>query len=228
MMTLQTDNEQFAEMTDEEHSQYIRRLTPEARKKLSMRINVRVNEERQVWFCGNRACDGKPHEGYNYKHARGSQKPNDFGSQYPPKGTDWYTWLLGAGRGSGKTKTGAEYSRYISHYIPYIALIGPTGPTTRSVMIDGPSGLIKACERAGQYEPGMYEPSKARFTFQNGCVASIFSAEEPARIRGGNFGFFWADEPAHWEDPQAAWDQALFANRVMPRPHALATTTPLP
>lgn len=126
------------------------------------------------------------------------------------------------------TRTGSEYSRYISTHIPFIALIGPTGPTLRSVMIEGPSGLIRTCEAAGVYEKGMYSPAKQRFTFQNGCVASLFTAEEPDRIRGGNFGFFWADEPAHWDDPQAAWDQALFANRVGKRPHALATTTPLP
>ena len=132
------------------------------------------------------------------------------------------------GHNSGKTRCGSEYTRYISRKIPFLALIGPTGPAVRSVMIEGPSGLIKACEAAGEYTPGMYEPSKARFTFQNGAVASLFSAEEPARVRGGNFGFFWADEPAHWDDPQEVWDQALFANRVGVRPHALATTTPLP
>jgi phage terminase large subunit-like protein len=227
-MSLQTASESYDEMTDEELAKYIRSLSPESRKRISTRVRTRMSEERQVWFCGDRQCDGKPHGAYNYKHARGSKREDSRGSQYPPVGTDWYTWMLGAGRGSGKTKTGSEYSRYISKHIPYIALIGPTGPTTRAIMIDGPSGLIKACERAGEYEPGMYEPSKSRFTFQNGCIASIFSAEEPARIRGGNFGFFWADEPAHWDDPQAAWDQALFANRVGRRPHALATTTPLP
>lgn len=132
------------------------------------------------------------------------------------------------GHNSGKTRTGSEYSRYISKKISLLALIGPTGPAVRNVMIEGPSGLIRACEAAGEYTPGAYEPSKSRFTFSNGARAQLFSAEEPARIRGGNFGFFWADEPAHWDNPQEAWDQALFANRVGRRPHALATTTPLP
>ena len=217
-----------SEMTDDELRAYISRLSPKKKAELGRRVDQRLNEERRVWFCGNRQCDGKPHEMYNYPHARGSTRPDSRGSQYPPLGMDWYTWLLGAGRGAGKTRTGSEYTRYISKKIPYLALIGPTGPAVRSVMIEGPSGLIRACEAAGEYTSGMYEPSKARFTFQNGAVASLFSAEEPARIRGGNFGFFWADEPAHWDDPQEAWDQALFANRVGVRPHALATTTPLP
>lgn len=126
------------------------------------------------------------------------------------------------------TRTGSEYTRYISKKIPLLALIGPTGPAVRNVMIEGPSGLIAACEAAGEYVPGMYEPSKQRFTFANGARATLFTAEEPARIRGGNFGFFWGDEPAHWDDPEEAWSQAQFANRVGRRPHALATTTPLP
>jgi phage terminase large subunit-like protein len=205
---------------------YIRKLSPKAKAALNQRVAARLDEERRVWFCGDRECDGKPHGVYNYGHARGSKRPDMRGSQYPPLGSDWYTWLLGAGRGAGKTRTGSEYSRYIVKHIPYIALIGPTGPAVRSVMIEGPSGLVRACEAAG--EKGTFEPSKARFTFANGAIASLFTAEEPDRIRGGNFGFFWADEPAHWDDPQAAWDQALFANRIGVRPHALATTTPLP
>lgn len=212
----------------EELAAYIRRLSPAAKKALSKRVNARLSKERQVWFCGDRACDGKPHGVYNYKHARGSARNDQRGSQYPPLGTDWYTWLLMAGRGSGKTRTGAQYSLYIIKHIPQIALIGPTGPHVRNVMVEGPSGILQACDDAGEYVPGMYESSKARITFSNGARATTFSAEEPARIRGGNFGFFWGDEPAFWDDPKEAWTQAVFANRVGLRPHALGTTTPLP
>lgn len=216
------------EPSDDELAAYLKRMSPKARAELARRVDARLSEERRVWFCGDRECNGQAHGVYNYPHARGSKQPNARGSQYPPRGTDWYTWLLGAGRGAGKTRTGSEYSRYVAKKIPLIALIGPTGPAVRNVMIEGPSGLIRSCEAAGEYTPGAYEPSKGRYTFQNGARAQLFSAEEPDRIRGGNFGFFWADEPAHWDDPQAAWDQALFANRVGVRPHALATTTPLP
>lgn len=217
-----------SKMTDEELRDYISRLAPKKKADLARRVDQRMQEERRVWFCGDRTCDGLPHGVYAYPHARGSKREDQRGSQYPPLGTDWYTWLLGAGRGAGKTRTGSEYTRYISKKIPLLALIGPTGPAVRNVMIEGPSGLIAACEAAGEYVPGMYEPSKQRFTFANGARATLFTAEEPARIRGGNFGFFWGDEPAHWDDPEEAWSQAQFANRVGRRPHALATTTPLP
>lgn len=217
-----------SKMSTDELRAYISRLSPKAKAALAKRVDARLEEERRVWFCGDRECDGTAHAPYNYPHARGSKRDDQRGSQYPPLGTDWYTWLLGAGRGAGKTRTGSEYTRYIAKKIPLLALIGPTGPAVRNVMIEGPSGLIAACEAAGEYTPGMYEPSKQRFTFQNGARATLFTAEEPARIRGGNFGFFWGDEPAHWDDPEEAWSQAQFANRVGRRPHALATTTPLP
>lgn len=127
---------------------------------------------------------------------------------------------------SGKTRTGSEYTRYISKKIPFLGLIGPTGPAVRNVMIEGESGLIAACEAAG--ETFRYEPSKQRFTFQNGARAQLFSAEEPERVRGNQFGFVWGDEPAHWDDPQALWDNMILALRLGRRPHVLATTTPLP
>lgn len=127
---------------------------------------------------------------------------------------------------SGKTRTGSEYTRYIAKKIPYLALIGPTGPAVRSVMIEGESGLIAACERAG--ESYHYEPSKQRFTFEGGARAQLFSAEEPDRIRGHQFGFVWADENAHWADPKAVWDMMILALRLGRRPHVLATTTPIP
>ena len=130
------------------------------------------------------------------------------------------------GHNSGKTRTGSEYTRYVAKKIEWLAIIAPTGPAVRNVCIEGESGLIRACEAAG--ETYNYEPSKQRFTFQNGARAQLFSAEEPDRIRGNQFGFLWGDEPAHWEDPQDVWDMALFALRLGKRPHALATTTPLP
>lgn len=215
---LQEQSQFDPNMPDEELQKYLKRVNPKKQAEIASRFEARVSKDKKVWFCGDRRCDGKPHGKFAFPHARGDQ--------YPPPGMDWLTWLLRGGRGSGKTRTGAEYTRYISKKIPNLALIGPTGPTLRGVMIDGPSGLIKACEDAGEWYH--YEPSKQRFTFASGAYATLFSAEEPQRIRGGNFGFVWGDEPAHWDDPQETWNQALLALRIGRRPHALATTTPLP
>lgn len=215
---LQEESQFDPDMGDGDLQKYLARLDKKSAAEVAARFNARTSTKKRVWFCGDRHCDGKPHGKYDYPHARGDQ--------YPPPGMDWLTWLLRGGRGSGKTRTGSEYTRYISKHIPNLALIGPTGPTLRAVMIEGPSGLIKACEDAGEWYH--YEPSKARFTFASGAYATLFSAEEPQRIRGGNFGFVWGDEPAHWDDPEEAWKQVLLALRIGRRPHALATTTPLP
>jgi phage terminase large subunit-like protein len=217
-----------SELSLEEMEIYLGLLSPKARATVTKRYQARTEKSRRVWFCGNRQCDGRPHGPYDYPHARGSKEDDERGSQYPPTGTDWVTWLNMAGRGSGKTATGSHYTRSVAKHIGNMALVGPTGAGLRNVMIEGPSGLIKACEAAGEYVPGMYEPSKQRFTFANGAVATLFTAEEPERIRGGNFGFFWGDEPAFWQDAQNVWNMLMFALRIGVRPHALATTTPLP
>lgn len=213
------DASQFnPDASPDEIAKYLKRVAPKSADEIVSRVNARLSGDRKVWFCGDRECDGKPHGKFPYPHARGDQ--------YPPPGMDWLTWLLRGGRGSGKTRTGSEYTRYISKKIPYLLLIGPTFQAIRDVMIEGPSGLIHACIEAG--EAYKYEPAKKRFTFASGAVATLMSAEEPQRIRGGNFGFLWGDEPAHWDDPDEAWRQALLTLRIGRRPHALATTTPLP
>jgi phage terminase large subunit-like protein len=212
--------------TDEELARYIRRLDPKTRAQVAAGVNRKMDPSRQVWFCGNRRCDGQPHESFAYPHARGSTRDDQRGSQYPPLGADWLVWLMLAGRGAGKSATGSGYSHYITKKIPTIALIGPTTDHVRRFMIENVSGLIAACERAG--EPGLYEPSKKRFTFANGAVAELFTAEEPDRLRGGNFGFVWADENAHWEDAATAWKLMLLTLRVGVRPHVFASTTPIP
>jgi phage terminase large subunit-like protein len=211
---------------DGELEEYIRKLSPSAKKDLAARLDARMKATKQVWFCGDRRCDGEPHGRFPYKHARGSKREDGRGSQYPPLGIDWLVWLMLAGRGAGKSATGSGYSSTIVKKIPSIALIGPTMPAVRRFMIEGDSGLIKACERRG--EPGNYEPSKQRFTFHNGAVAELFSAEEPDRLRGGNFGFVWADENAHWADAAYVWKQMLLTLRVGLRPHVFASTTPIP
>lgn len=206
---------------------YIDALSPKAKADLAARVDRRMSSERQVWFCGDRQCNGEPHGTYTYKHARGSTRSDQRGSQYPPPGADWLVWLMLAGRGAGKSATGSNYSKYITRHVPSIALIGPTMPAVRRFMIENVSGLIAACERAGEYRPGDYEPSKQRFTFANGATAELFSAEEPDRLRGGNFGFVWADENAHWENAPDVWKQMLLTLRVGVRPHVFASTTPI-
>ena len=191
----------------------------EARAAAMDALQAIKNGERRAWYCNRgRKCDGKPHEGFSYPHARGDQ--------WPPPGQDWFVWFLSSGRGAGKTRTGSEYARKMSERVSRMALIAPTGADVRDTMIEGESGLMFVAALAGMKLK--YEPSKRRITFPSGCIATTFSAEEPARLRGPQFGFAWLDEPAHMPLIEDVWDNLMFGLRLGTRPHVVLTSTPLP
>ncbi len=180
------------------------------------------NQNIQHWYCDRgRRCDGKPHENYPYKHARGDQ--------WPPAGQDWFLWFIMSGRGTGKTRSGGNFARKMSQYTPRIALIGRRGPDVRQTMIEGPSGLIRSCELAGEsYD---WKPALKEFTFQSGAKAFGYSGEEPDSLRGPEHGAFWADEPSHMPLIEEVWYNLLLGLRVPGVPggaKGLATSTPLP
>ena len=68
------------------------------------------------------------------------------------------------------------------------------------------------CALAG--EKILYEPSKRRVTFPNGCIATTFSAEKPRRLRGPQHHFAWLDEPAHMDNIEEVWSNLLFGLRL--------------
>src|SRR3569623_644371 len=62
--------------------------------------------------------------------------------QLPPKG-DWRTWLFLAGRGAGKTRSGAEWIRAkVKAGYERLALIAQTSAAARDVMVEGSSGVL--------------------------------------------------------------------------------------
>jgi phage terminase large subunit-like protein len=185
-------------------------------------LQRRVEKKILAWYCTRgRICDGQPHEGYEYAHARSDQ--------WPPPGFDWFVWLIISGRGAGKTRTGAEWLRKMSKHVGRMAMIGRRGPDVRGTMVEGPSGLIYACERAAvDYT---WEPSKKEFTFGNGAKAFGYSAEEPDSLRGPQHGVAWLDEPAHMPLITEVWDMLLMGLRLDGVPggaKVLCTSTPLP
>ena len=198
----------------------------EKRDQLYDMIQDALGGERRTWYCTidgkpGRGCDGKPHEGYDYPHARDDQ--------WPPLPMNWLVWFLSSGRGSGKTRTGAEYTRWLAARLGKrgrIALVGPTIADVRDTMIEGDSGLEYVCALAG--EKIVYEPSKRRVTFPSGCIATTFSAEKPKRLRGPQHHFAWLDEPAHMENIETVWSNLLFGLRLGTNPHIVCTSTPIP
>lgn len=178
------------------------RIEPEAARLLLQRI-----EERR-----------KEREGFDPKIWH-SQRD----SQLPPAG-DWRVWLILAGRGWGKTRTGAEWVRQTVKHYQYVNLIAPTADDARDIMVEGESGILNICN---DRERPRYVPSKRRLEWQNGATSLIFTADEPERLRGKQHMALWADEIAAWRYPEA-WDQAMFGLRLGDNPRAVATTTPRP
>jgi len=147
-------------------------------------------------------------------------------SQLPPDG-DWLGWLLMAGRGFGKTFSGAGWVNELveNGTAGRIALVAPTAADARDTMVEGQSGLLRM---APSWNRPQYEPSKRRLTWPNGAIATTFSSEEADRLRGPEHDAAWADELAAWNEPQATWDMLMFGLRLGKWPRWLATTTPRP
>ena len=146
-------------------------------------------------------------------------------SQMPPKG-DWRVWLLMGGRGSGKTRAGAEWVHAVATARPEIriALVAETLGDAREVMIDGVSGI---CRIAGRSRPE-FEASRRRLVWPNGSIAQIFSSEDPESLRGPQFHLAWCDELGKWKHAQETWDMLQFGLRLGEDPRVLVTTTPRP
>lgn len=133
-----------------------------------------------------------------------------------------------AGRGFGKTRTGAEMVRehVMEHGKRRVALVGPTAADVRDVMVEGESGLIAVCARYGWTI--RYKSSLRRVDFPNGAKAFMYSADEPDRLRGPQHDFAWSDEIAAWRYGVDAWDMLRFGLRLGEQPQQVATTTPRP
>jgi phage terminase large subunit-like protein len=124
-------------------------------------------------------------------------------AQMPPPGS-WRTWLILAGRGFGKTRTGAEWVRESVKHFSLVNMIAATADDARDIMIEGESGILAICS---ERERPDYQASKRRLEWPNGARSLIFTADEPERLRGKQHMRLWADELAAWRYPEA-WDQA--------------------
>jgi phage terminase large subunit-like protein len=146
-------------------------------------------------------------------------------------GEPWHTWLLLGGRGSGKTRSGAEWVRAkaLGHAdvagapARRIALIGLTIGQVRSVMVEGVSGLLTV---HAPHERPHYDVARNEITWPNGAMAQMFAADDPDSLRGPQFDAAWCDEFAKWRRAAYAWDMLQFGLRLGTTPQAVVTTTP--
>jgi Uncharacterized conserved protein len=145
--------------------------------------------------------------------------------QQLPTHREWTYWLIKAGRGWGKTRTGAEAVReWVKRGFNYVNLIGATADDARDIMVQGESGILAICPK---WERPEYKVSQRKLVWPNGAESLIFTADEPERLRGKQSQKGWCDELAAWRYPDA-WDQFKFGLRLGSNPQAVITTTPRP
>ncbi len=137
---------------------------------------------------------------------------------------DYFTWLILAGRGFGKTRVGSEWIKWKAKSNNYCNLIGATMSDAEEIMIYGESGILNICNR---FEKPIYKKSDKKLIWPNGSVSLIFSAEEPERLRGKQHSNLWMDELAAWRYEET-YDQAIFGLRLGNHTQSIITTTPRP
>lgn len=142
-------------------------------------------------------------------------------------GGDWDIWLLLAGRGFGKTRTGAEAIRQWVNDGTYklIHLVARTAADVRDTMVEGPAGILESC-RGDVGNIPTYNPSNRSIHWPNGAKCLLFSADKPDQLRGPQCEAWWADEVASWQYIEAAWDMLQFGARLGTKVRGIVTTTP--
>lgn len=148
-----------------------------------------------------------------------------------PEPGPWLVHAYVAGRGAGKTRSGAEWAaeQAIANPGCRIAVVAPTSADVRDTCVEGQSGLRAVLRRR---IPGLdwgkaWNRTLLELTLPNGSKLKGFSADEPERLRGPQHHFAWCDELASWRYPDA-WDQLQFGLRLGEWPRSFVTTTPRP
>lgn len=145
--------------------------------------------------------------------------------QRTPPG-DWRIWLILAGRGWGKTRTGAQdVAIYgLRHPGHRIAIVAPTMADARDTCVEGDSGLLHILPPG---EIKAWNRSMGELILMNGTRYKLFSADEPERLRGPQHHRAWCDELCAWVRPDAL-DQLTLGLRLGDDPRTIITTTPKP
>ncbi len=142
-------------------------------------------------------------------------------AQVEPTG-DWTTWLLLGGRGSGKTRAGAEWVKgLVKKQVSPIAIVGASMIEAQQVMVGGPSGLLVVHDKETRPRVSGHD-----IYWPNGVQGMILGAGDPERFRGPQFAAAWCDELGKWPKAITSWDMLQFGLRLGTRPRQMVTTTP--
>lgn len=166
--------------------------------------------------------------------------------QLQPPG-DWFIWWIDAGRGWGKTRTAAETIKKWAMETPKgrFALVAASFADGRDTMVEGESGLLailKPHELRGGSEEKAWNRSIGELYLANGAKFSIYSSEQPRKLRGPQHHGAWCDELAAWQDAHlgmvdekdltkgggTTWSNLLFGLRLGSDPRIVIASTPKP
>ena len=158
--------------------------------------------------------------------------------QLPPP-EPWLVWDIEAGRGFGKTRTGAETIKAWALARPgeRFALVAETFADGRDVMVEGESGLLSILPpstlRGGRVDTA-WNRSMGELYLANGSRFDVYSSEKPGGLRGPQHHGAWADEIAKWRDARlgtaddTTWSNLMMGLRLGQNPQCVVTTTPKP
>jgi predicted phage terminase large subunit-like protein len=133
--------------------------------------------------------------------------------QLPPEG-DWRVWYLMGGRGSGKTRAGAEVlGKWEADSPPgQYAAVAPTFADARVVCAEDPkSGLLAVLGDRVEPGPSGWNRSLGEINLRSGSRIFLDGADDGAlRIQGRNLSALWADEVGLWASQwERAWKESI-------------------
>ena len=144
--------------------------------------------------------------------------------------------MMKAGRGAGKTRTGAQdvAEHLIDHPGYRYAVVAQTIGEARDVCIEGESGVRAVMEGMGMIEGTDFDWNRSlgELVLPNGAQAKTFSAEKPSKLRGPQHHRAWCDELASWKDAykgdvvDTTFNNLMLGLRLGEAPQYLVTTTP--
>jgi phage terminase large subunit-like protein len=144
---------------------------------------------------------------------------------------DWKVWLLMAGRGFGKTFTGANTIMQWIRNAKYknICFISKTLDDVEKVMVNGPSGILRICSNfeLAEFMP-KYLKSQKLLSWKNGVNVYLHSSDANESLRGPQFDCVWIDEFAKFDNPEETLNQIMFCLRLSENAKIIITSTPRP
>ena len=126
----------------------------------------------------------------------------------------WITHLFQAGRGTGKTRSAAEWILQDCLYHPgiYGGILAPTFDHGVQTCLHGESGVMSILPDDSLAK---WHDKKKKLTFANGSSITVYSSEHVRQMRGPQFHRLWIDEPADLTDPSYCWEVARPAVRLL-------------